>query len=442
MGSRRRRHAALAIAAVAALAGCPQQHGPSGVTGANRDRWTFPLIGPLENGLLVTSVTINDHGPYLFVLDPDARTTAIDAQVARDGKLPVTNGPPVVDESGTPQPVKYTTITSVEIGSVIVESRPVLVVRAGAFDSGARRISGVLGRDIIDDALLFGFDRDRGIGFLYERKGWQVPPGAQAVPFEVAPAVPTPTSTLPVPRRLVKATINGEQFTLHLDFGAIASSLRQPLWERAKLVSREVEVTAIDEVGVPHPWRQASEPTTAALGATQNDRVVFVPYDDKRVPEGVDGTLALNFFANNDVWIDWQLHTIYLLKRDPVPLDQKLQRWDTGPLGGKCEHPACVAVRLIDPLGGKPVEEGKQHPGVVLSLQRDERAGGMDLEILLEPKDRPELPRLIVNLPPNVDRLIEHLGPEFLGIELVVVDASPYPRACPTANGCVDQLAR
>jgi aspartyl protease len=443
VGSRRRRYAALAVAAVAALAGCPKTGGgPSGITGVNRDRWTFPLVAPLENGLLVTPVTINDHGPYLFALDPDAKTSVIDVQVVHDGKLLVTNGPPVVDESGTPQPVKYATITSVEIGSVIVESRTVLVVRSGAFDSGARRISGVLGRDIIDDALLFGFDRDRGMAFLYERKGWQPPPGAQAIPFELAPAVPTPTSTLPIPRRLVKATINGEQFTLHLDFGAIASALRQPLWERAKLVSREVDVAGIDEVGVPHPWHQASEPATAAIGATQNDRVVFVPYDDKRVPEGVDGTLALNFFANNDVWIDWQMHTIYLSKRDAVPLDQKLGRWDTGPLGGKCEHPGCVAVRLVDPLGGKPVEEGKQHPGVVLSVQRDERAGGMDLEILLEPKDKPDLPRLIVNLPPNADRLIDHLGPEFLGVELVVIDASPYPRVCPTANGCVDQLAR
>jgi len=188
VGSRRRRYAALAVAAIAALAGCPKTgSGTSALAGANRDRWTFPLIGPLENGLLVTAVTINDHGPYLFALDPDAKTSAIDVQLVHDGKLVVTNGPPVVDESGTPQPVKYTTITSIEIGSVIVESRTVLVVHGGAFDTGARRISGVLGRDIIDDTLLFGFDRDRGVGFLYERKGWQPPPGAQAIPFEVPP---------------------------------------------------------------------------------------------------------------------------------------------------------------------------------------------------------------------------------------------------------------
>ena len=404
----------------------------------------FPLVGPLEDGLLVTSVVINDHGPYLFALDPDAKETVIDAQVVRDNKLPVVTGPDVIDEWGQKQSPRYTTITSVEIGSVIVDTNNAIVVRTGAFDSSARRIHGVLGRDIIDDALLFGFDRDRGVAYLYDKKGWQPPPGATSFTFEVATPPPNAAPTaLPVPRRLVKATINGETFTLHLDFGAIASQLRESLWERAKLVQREAAVAVLDEFGSTHAWHAASEPVAVAIGATaQRDRVVFVPYDDKRVPESVDGTLGLNFFAGYDVWIDWQAHTVYLAKREPVPLAQKLGRWDTGPLGGKCEHPGCVAARLVDPLGGKPPEEGKQHPGLVLSLQRDERAGGMDLEVVLEPKDKPELPRLIVNLPPSIDRLMDHLGPEFLGVTLDVVDASPYPRACPTANGCVDQLAR
>jgi len=398
----------------------------------------FPLVGPLEDGLLVVPVTIDDRGPYLFAIDPDAKTSAIDGQVVREGKLVVTNGPEVIDEWGQKQAVKYTTISSIDIGSVIVESRTVIVARTGAFDSQARRVYGVLGRDILEDDLLFGFDRDRGVGYLYWRKGWQPPPGAIPIAFELTP----PSPQQPIPRRLVKATINGEQFTLHLDFGAIASQLREPLWERAKLKAHDVEVFTVDEVGSSHPWRAASEPAPVALGGVQNERVAFVPYDDKRVPANVDGTLGLNFFSGHDVWVDWQNKTIFLTKREPVPLAQKLGRWDTGPLGGKCEHPGCVAARLVDPLAGKPAPEGKPHPGLVLSLQRDERAGGMDLEVLFEPKDKPELPRLIVNLSPNVDRMIHHLGPEFLGVNLEVVDASPYPRMCPTPNGCVDQLAR
>jgi len=53
-----------------------------------------------------------------------------------------------------------------------------------------------------------------------------------------------------------------------------------------------------------------------------------------------------------------------------------------------------------------------------------------------------EMPYLIVNLPSHVDRLIHQLKPDFLGKTVVVVDASPFPRACPGTGGCVDQLAR
>jgi hypothetical protein len=100
-------------------------------------------------------------------------------------------------------------------------------------------------------------------------------------------------------------------------------------------------------------------------------------------------------------------------------------------------------VRVVDPLNGKPPEGDKPHPGVVLSLTREERAGGMGLEIVLEATGKPELPRLIVNLPPNVDRHIDHLDAAWVGVPVAVVDASPYPRMCPVrTSACVDQLAR
>lgn len=81
---------------------------------------------------------------------------------------------------------------------------------------------------------------------------------------------------------------------------------------------------------------------------------------------------------------------------------------------------------------------------MILSITREERAGGMPLEIVLEAKNRPELPLVIVNLPAHVDRLIDQLPPEFAGVTLETVDVGPYPRDCPPQlkNGCVDKLAR
>jgi hypothetical protein len=132
-----------------------------------------------------------------------------------------------------------------------------------------------------------------------------------------------------------------------------------------------------------------------------------------------------------------------------VPLAQRLPRWETGPLLG-CKTPGCITFRVIDPLAGKPLEEGKPHPGLVLSITRDERAGGMPLEVVIEARAKPPedggkppaLPLLIVNLPPNVDRLIDQLDARFLGAQLAIIDASPYPRACPSKAGCVDKLDR
>jgi hypothetical protein len=81
---------------------------------------------------------------------------------------------------------------------------------------------------------------------------------------------------------------------------------------------------------------------------------------------------------------------------------------------------------------------------VILSLTREERAGGMPLEVVLSAKGRPELPLVIANLPAHVDRLIDQLPPDFVGVTLEVVDVGPYPRECPAQlkNGCVDKLAR
>ena len=78
----------------------------TGVPGgfSNGDRWTFPLVGPLEDGLLVTPVSVRGHGPYLFAIDPDALVSAVDTQVVRDAHLWTGQGPRRTDETWTSRP--------------------------------------------------------------------------------------------------------------------------------------------------------------------------------------------------------------------------------------------------------------------------------------------------------------------------------------------------
>jgi hypothetical protein len=246
----------------------------------------------------------------------------------------------------------------------------------------------------------------------------------------------------PVPRRLVTAKIGDESFPMHLDLGAQLSTLRESLWEKVTLTPEPVRGGSIDEVGVPHLIEKVGKGAIVTLGPITNDKVLFAPYEDKRWREvDLAGTLALDFFRGYDVWLHWDDKAIYVVPRTPQSLASRIGRWDTGALG-KCPHEGCVTVKMIDPMAGKELAPGAPHPGVVLSVMRDEPAGGMDLEITLEPLDRPELPRIVVNMSPNGDRVMDHLKSEWAGVRFKVVDASPYPRECRAASGCIDQITR
>ena len=443
MGSRRRRHQALILAAIAGIACAACTSGaPPGFVGGRGDRWTFPLIGPTEDGLLLVPVSIDGKGPYVFAIDPDANISAVDEQIVKEGSLVTKKGPKLLDETDTQQIRFYAELPNFELGNLIIQRHNAMIVRRGTFDREGRRIMGLLGRDVLADSLVFGFDRDHGIGELVIVKSWKAPPGAARIPFELVPANIQNIEVQPVPRRLATATIGGESFAMHLDLGAQLSTLRPGLWDKLKLTTLEVRTGSIDEVGVPHLIEKVGKGASATLGPITNDKVLFAPFEDKRWREvDLAGTLALDFFRDHDVWIHWDDQAIYVVKRAPQPLATRIGRWETGALG-KCPHAGCVTVRLIDPMAGKELAPGAKHPGVVLSVTRDEPAGGMDLEVTLEPVGRPDLPRIVVNLTPNGERVMDHLKAEWAGVTFQVVDASPFPRECRSATGCIDQVTR
>lgn len=438
MGSRRGRYAAL-IAFI--LAGCTSG-APPGFAGGRGDRWTVPLIGPLEDGLLLVPVTIDGKGPFVFAIDPDANITAVDEQIVKDGGFVTRQGPHLLDETDTSQIRFYVELSGLELGNLIVQRQTAMMVRRGTFDREGRRIMGVLGRDVLADSLVFGFDRDHGLAELVIVKSWKAPPGAVRIPFELVPGNIPNIAVQPVPRRLATARVGDASVSMHLDFGAPLSTLRPSLWDKAKLTTDVIRGGQIDEVGVPHVIEKVGKGAPATLGPITTDKVLFAPYEDKRWRDAVvDGTLALDFFRGHDVWLHWDDKAIYVVPRAPQPLATRIARWDSGALG-RCPHDGCVAVKLIDPMAGKELAPGATHPGVVLSVTRDEPAGGMDLEVTLEPVNHPELPRLVVNMSPNGDRVMDHLKAEWVGVTLQVVDASPYPRECRGATGCIDQIAR
>src|SRR5215470_8045313 len=130
------------------------------------ESWTVPLVGPLENGLLVVPVTISGHGPYLFAIDPDALVSAVDVQVVRDNQLWSGQGPRRTDETWTSRPRFYAELLDIRIGNLAIDRRDAMVFAVGAYDTEGRHISGILGRDFLAESLVFGFDRDQGVATL------------------------------------------------------------------------------------------------------------------------------------------------------------------------------------------------------------------------------------------------------------------------------------
>ncbi|MBA3464202.1 MAG: hypothetical protein H0T46_29880 [Deltaproteobacteria bacterium] len=441
MGSRRRRHAAIVALALGLSSACTSGP-PPGFVGGTGEQWSIPLVGSLEHSLLLVPVTIDSKGPYLFAIDPDANITAVDEQIVKEGKFRTFQGPHLLDETDTQQIRFYAELSGIEMGSLIIERRNVMIVKRHTYDRQGRRIMGILGRDVLADSLVFGFDRDQALVHLLTVKAFKPPVGAIRIPFQLVGGRIPNIQVQPVPRRLVTATIGTESFAMHVDLGEYLSTLRESLWDKARLAAAAVRSGSIDEVGMPHKIEKVASGQPVAVGGITMDKVLFAPYEDKRWSEtDVAGTLALDFFRDYNVWLHWDDKAIYLVKRTPVPLATRIARWDTGALE-KCPNPGCVSVKLIDPMAGKELAPGAVHPGVVVSVTRDEPAGGMELEVTLEANGRPELPPLVVNMSPNGERVMEHLRGQWAGVTFTVVDASPFPRECRSATGCIDQIAR
>jgi len=436
------RLAPLAVAAAVGAAGCTVG-APPGFSGG--EQWVFPLVGPLEDGLLLTPVSINGHGPYLFAFDPDANITAIDKQVVEQAQLRIGSGPHRIDESDTGQVRVYAEMIDLRIAGLTIDRRDAMVFPIGLYDSEGRHINGILGRDVVADSLVFGFDRDHGVATLSTTRAFRPPPGAHAIryesvstrsPFLVSNVTPERAAgrsgaalpdVVPVPRRVATAQVGEATFGMHLDLGAVTSQLREASWGSAKLAPASIQLRLVDESAT------AREVTRAAIGdvragEVRSARVTFVPYVDQRfLAHGLDGALGLDFFAPYSVYADWNETTFYLRPRDTAARTAaRLGRW--GSDLPACPHPGCITTELI-----------ATDATAVLKVTRDVESTGHALEVTLGVVPAPgrAVSALAVELPSSVSSLSSTLSGEYVGAALTVLDVSPFPRMCPNDGGCV-----
>jgi hypothetical protein len=422
---------------LAVVSGCTVGAPPGFSTG---ESWTIPLIGPLEDGLLLVPALVNGKGPYVFLVDTDAHVSIVDQEVVKQTGARTGEGPHLLDESDTQQARYYAEILEMQLGTLTFKGpKPAQIVPAGTFDAGGRRIHGVLGRDIIADSVMFSFDRDSGALTLATQKGAK--PTGTAVTYSLLRSRIDNAEVIPLSRKLVTAQINGVPFAMHVDFGASASQLRMRSWPKAKLAAVDAPLVLVDEVGMPREVKQEAFADAVSLGGMTAQHVGFVPYGDKRWPDqDLEGTLGLSFFTPFSVTANWDSKTLYLRPRAQVDAATRIGRWQSKTLSG-CANLGCVKGSVIDPLANA-VEKPAQHPGVVVSFARDATAAQLDLEVLVEVKANSTTKWLLVNMPYGTDRAMTHLSAEFIGATMTVLDASPFPRQCPAEGGCVDIISR
>jgi hypothetical protein len=424
--------------------------------------WAFPLVGPLEGGLLITPVTINGKGPYLFVIDPDAVISAVDDRVAADLDQYVHTGPRLLDESDTTRPTRIIEVTSITLGTLTVSSRQVMVHPAGTFATDGRDVRGVLGRDVIADSLVFGFDRDAGMAYLATKAAFTPPASSVRVPYDHMKVDQKVSMGGVVARRIARVTVNGAATKLHLDLGAVPSQLATSKWKAARLAPVPYKATTIDELGNTRDVEKAGIANRVEAGAASAMGLMMIPYADKRWDErDIDGTLGLNFFTPYVVWADWDGRAFYLTPRDGETdeLAARVARWD-GLAVADCREPACASARLetivepADPAAGgaagtaaampppAPQEDG--YPPPTLIVARDAGVANVGYELLLEAvgaDGRPlGLPRLAATFPAGTREIRQRLSPAFASARFRVLDVSPFVRACPGTGGCVFEL--
>ncbi|HEY4240641.1 MAG TPA: hypothetical protein VGM88_12555 [Kofleriaceae bacterium] len=390
----------------AALAGCHPL--PDGWSAPAADRWTIPLVGPLEDSVLIAPVYVHGHGPYLFRISPDSPQSMIDERVVKDAAVPPASHP------------------DLRIGDLVVRATTPRWVANGALDVDGRRVDGVIGADILVDTVVLGFDRDAGLAYLVRRDRFVAPAGATAIGVREVDSEDEGW----VPRRIVHARIGRTDARLHVDLGTAIGTLREATWALVHPEVRPADLHLSDPIGEPWHVTELGIVRDLSIAGLHAPPLAFAE-DSDPPPAGAatDGTLGLDFFRPYRVWVDALQGAVYVAPRSTVAAAARIARWDSL----RCAKLGCIDVELAPSADGAHAQ---------LAVTRDPAMTG-PLEVLLAPPaaEAHSIDPVVVNLPAGTARVELSLGPRYLGAHLQVVDASPFPRHC-ESGGCASVLPR
>jgi hypothetical protein len=384
------------------------------------DTWTLPLVAPEHESRLLTPVTIDGRGPYLFAIDPDLPMTIVDREILANTDFRRWDGPRRLDQHDTTHETFYRRIPNVRVGDLSVSLLLVAETPEHSFDDDGRRIYGVLGHDVIADSLVFGFARDKGIAWLQTQDVFQPPAGAREIEYNKLRDEPVAD-----PRKLVTTAINGHELALHLSLGDTTSQLYPRAWAAAGLTPVDRSAMFTDDTGQHRAVEHLGVAAHVTADGITRDGLGFTPYDDRRFRfDRFDGTLGLDFFRPFDVTVNWHRTTIYVTPRRPVPVGQRLARWGWN----HCSTADCFQAALETDGYAQPSVRVTRDPAVT---------GNVTVIVHATPASGPPLPSIEVSLPAGLDQLSAPIDDRYAGAQLAVFDASPFGRPCADPRGCV-----
>ena len=381
-------------------------------------------MGSLEDGAFIVPVKINGQGPLLFAVNPRA-ASSIDRRVAeRLGLYMERTRIAVSGESDTivNEMTERAEVLKLEVGTLTVTGQHFMVYPAtGTYKN--LDIAGVLGANVLDDTLVWTFDRDAQMIYI-ETQEVATPP-AEAMTVEA--------SRINQNRFFADVKVGGKTLDMEIDFERPASSVWPELAASAGLAPMGGQ-SHRDAFGHQYRYDSGWLAPEVRIGQATVPELVMFPFTDKRVRKAdYDGVIGRDVFARFNVTVNWHHEMIWLRPRNADAADAvaaRLSRW--GGALAACGEPGCVSSEIATSETG----------ATAVMFSRDPSAAGLAYDVTLRAVNesgRPlPLPPLFAAFSPERDQVIlagPDAAPYAQAAAFRAIDITPFPPPCD--GGCV-----
>ena len=377
----RRFRPALATAAAAALlvsvASCGAATPVWYEADGDKTTWTLPLVDPLGNGELVVPAFVNNKGPFLFVIDPDAARTTIDRGVAERLDLYPKQYVRLVNQRDKTVPRRVFEVLDFRAGELHAKNMDVIAAPAGTLAAHGRKVHGIIGSELLSRTIVIQVDRDAGVVRLSLTGHAKTPAGAESV------RAPLHRGTL-----RVAANVQGKRdVDLIVHLARRTSALRRGIMDDLGLAVQPTREEIIDDTG-DHVFANArAEVSPVAFNGIRVERAAFVNYVDKRERDDITyhGVLGQNILSRYQVVVDRDKQRLWLA---PRALDlasgtaTRLARW--GDAFARCAARGCAVVAFNPATRTLTVARDADAPATyVVAIQALDAAGAPSAAPLL-----------------------------------------------------------